>query len=260
MNTILESKENGVWILKINRPQSLNALNLEVLAELENHFGNLSRKSHLEVRCVILTGEGEKAFVAGADIKEMSSLNSAEASHFSHKGQKVFTMIEEAHFAVIAAVNGFALGGGLELAMACDFIYASENAKLGLPEVSLGLIPGFGGTVRLQKTVGRAKALEMTMTAEMLSADEALKLGLVNKIFPLAELIAGALKTAQVIAGRAPMAVASAKKCILNSAHLDVYKGQELEAQMFGSLFSSKDTLEGTSAFMEKRKPQFKGE
>lgn len=260
MSVRLENKSPGVWLLTMDRPQALNALNQEMLQELEKNISELQKKPRSEVRAVVVTGAGEKAFVAGADIKEMNGLDVEQGMAFAQKGQKVFTMLEELPAAMIAAVNGFALGGGLELALACDFIYAAENAKFGLPEVTLGLIPGFGGTVRLQKTVGRARALEMTLTGEMLPATEALNYKLVNKVLLATELLPAALKTAETIAQRGPVAVAAAKKSILSTAHLDIYKAQEFESESFGELFSSKDMREGTLAFSEKRKPAFKGE
>ena len=254
-----EIKANGIHLLTINRPEALNALNSDVLSSLEEKLDQMLRMPASELKCVVLTGAGEKAFVAGADIKQISALTSEQAVEFAQRGQKVFTKIEELQVPVIAAVNGFALGGGLELALACDFIYASENARFALPEVTLGLIPGFGGTVRLSKVVGLNKAREMTLTGDMIKADEALAVGLVNKVVPLAELMPSVVKVVESIASRGPLAVAAAKKTILSTANMNVYDGQAAEAQNFGSLFHSSDVREGTLAFIEKRKAQFQG-
>lgn len=258
-NLLIEKKESGVEILILNRPAALNALNLELLQELENYLHSLMQKSYGEVRALIVTGQGDKAFVAGADIKEMSGMNVKEAQKFSESGQRVFRLFETLRLPVIAAVNGFALGGGLELALSCDFIYASENAKLGLPEVGLGLIPGFGGTARLSRVVGINRAREMILTGEMISAQEAMNCGLINKVVPAADLMATVLKTAQTLASRGPIAVAKAKFSIEETFDLNIDQGLGLEAHTFAHLFEAQDTKEGMSAFIEKRKPAFKG-
>lgn len=250
----------SLWTLKIDRPEALNALNSQVMNELAEAIRFISEMDYENARGLIITGSGEKAFVAGADIKELAALSRDEAEAFARRGQSIFHELALFKIPVIAAVNGFALGGGCELALACDFIYASENAKFGLPEVTLGLIPGFGGTVRLSRAVGIRRAREMTLSGEIISAAEALQIGLINKIFPLADLHAAAFARLQLIASRAPQAVAKAKKSILHSWDLEVEEAQKLEAQYFSELFELSDTKEGLNAFIEKRKPIFKGE
>lgn len=252
--------ENQIAILKINRPEALNALNSQVLSDLDQVLGELAGKFPQEVRGLILTGEGEKAFVAGADIKELSSLDEKQGQGFARRGQKIFRQIEQLPFPVIAAVNGFALGGGLELALACDFIYASEKAKLGLPEVNLGLIPGFGGTVRLSRVVGLNQARELIFSAQTLNAAEALALGLVNKVCVPSDLMKDCLAKMSQITAKAPLAVKAAKSSILGSHDQAVDPGLETEAGSFATLFNSRDTREGTTAFLEKRAAQFRGE
>jgi enoyl-CoA hydratase len=256
----LEHQENGLWLLTMNRPESLNALNNLLLNEFADACRQLSEMSFEDVKALVITGAGEKAFVAGADIKEMTTMNEDQAMQFAKRGQSIFHELSLLKIPVIAAVNGFALGGGLELALACDFIIASENAKFGLPEVSLGLIPGFGGTVRLTRAVGIRKARELTFTGDMINASQALQMGLVNHVVPLAELIATATKKVEMILSRSPLAVAEAKKSINQAFDLETEKALENEAQIFGTLFNSEDTKEGTTAFVEKRKPVFKGE
>lgn len=258
-NINLKPEDGGVWVLTMNRPQSLNALNQETISELDQAVQFLMEKKPMEARALVITGSGEKAFVAGADIKEMVGLDTDQAKFFAEKGQKVFRNIEMLRMPVIAAVNGFALGGGLELALSCDFIYASENAKFGLPEVSLGLMPGFGGCVRLARVVGLNKAREMTMTGDMVSAADALQVGLVQKVLPSAELMGQALKTASTILSRGPVAVASVKRVVLDGFDLPVDGALALEADSFGKLFQNKDSREGMTAFTEKRKAQFQG-
>lgn len=255
----IESFPEGVWTLRICRPQALNALNLQVLNEMADFFRAMSEMDYGNARALIVTGDGEKAFVAGADIKEMSDLNSDQALAFAERGQSILHEMNLLNIPVVAAVNGFALGGGLELALACDFIIASENAKMGLPEVSLGLIPGFGGTVRLARAVGIRKAREMTYTGDMITAAEAQACGLVNKVVPLSELMPTCLKIVGKMLERAPLALAHAKKSINQAWDLDVEAAQKNEAEHFAELFSSEDVREGTKAFMEKRKPQFRG-
>lgn len=258
-NIILKSEENGIWTLTMNRPQSLNALNLETISELDSAIQFLFEKSPLEARALIVTGSGEKAFVAGADIKQMVSLDTEQAKIFAEKGQKVFRNFEMLRMPVIAAVNGFALGGGLELALCCDFIYASDNAKFGLPEVSLGLMPGFGGCVRLSRVVGLNKAREMAMTGDMINAAEAMQVGLVQKVTTAAELMPTVMKTVQTLLTRGPKAVASVKRTVLDGFDIDVDGALALEANAFSKLFQLKDSREGMTAFIEKRKAQFQG-
>lgn len=255
----LELKDNGVWVLTIQRPEALNALNAQVLNDMADALRQIGEMNFENTRALIITGSGEKAFVAGADIKEISELDEDQAMAFAQRGQSIFHELNLLKIPVIAAVNGFALGGGLELALGCDFIYAAEGAKFGLPEVGLGLIPGFGGTVRLARAVGIRKAREMTFTGEMISASEALELGLVNKVVPQAELMAAVMKTVTTILSRGPIAVAAAKKSINQSYELDIDEAQKTEAQHFADLFTSEDVREGTRAFIEKRKPAFKG-
>ena len=257
---LLEQKNPGVWLLTIHRPEALNALNSTVLSELGDALQHLDKMSYGEARALIITGAGEKSFVAGADIKEIHELNEEKALHFARQGQNVFHKLSTMKIPVIAAVNGFALGGGCELALGCDFIYASENAKFGLPEVGLGLIPGFGGTVRMARAVGPRKARELTYTGGTITAAEALTMGLVNKVLPAAELLPAVLKTVDAILSKAPVAVASAKKSIDEAWDLDVEEAQKVEAQYFAHLFRTEDVNEGTKAFIEKRKAQFKGQ
>ncbi len=256
----LELKDNGVWVLTIQRPEAMNALNAQVLNDMADALRQIGEMSYENTRALVITGSGEKAFVAGADIKEISELNESQAMAFSQRGQSIFHELNLLKIPVIAAVNGFALGGGLELALGCDFIYASENAKFGLPEVGLGLIPGFGGTVRLARAVGIRKAREMTYTGDMISASEALALGLVSKLVPQGELMTAVMKTVVTILNRGPIAVAAAKRSINESYELNIDEAQKNEAQHFANLFTTEDVREGTHAFIEKRKPVFKGQ
>lgn len=257
--TLKLENHDKVWVLTIHRPEALNALNAKVIEEMTAVVKMLSKKSFSEVAALVVTGSGEKSFVAGGDIREMSSLNSAQALKFAEEGHALLRGFENLNIPVIAAVNGFALGGGCELALGCDFIYASENAKFALPEVTLGLMPGFGGTVRLSRVVGQNKAKELTYTGEMITAAEAHRIGLVNKVFPLAELLPAAIKAAQTISLRAPVAIAHAKKTILKAFDSEMDSAVALEAKEFSKLFDTKDMREGTTAFLEKRKPQFTG-
>lgn len=257
---------NSIATLTVNRPEALNALNQQVVKELGEALASLEKKFPAEVKGLIITGAGEKAFVAGADIREINSLTTAggsasrqAAQEFAKLGHQNLRRLEKLPFPVIAAVNGFALGGGLELALACDFIYASENAKLGLPEVSLGLIPGFGGTVRLTRIVGENRAREMILSGNPLSASEALQIGLVNKVVPQSELLKESLKTMTSILSRGPLAVAAAKRVILEGASQALDQAINTEISGFAELFALKDTQEGTKAFLEKRKAEFKG-
>lgn len=250
---ILISKEERTAVITINRPESLNALNALTINEISSALDEL-QNDH-EVRVIILTGSGEKSFVAGADIKEFSNFNQEEAEELARNGQSsLFDKIENLNKPVIAAVNGFALGGGLELAMSCHIRYASENAKLGLPEVTLGLIPGYGGTQRLPKLVGKGIANEMIFSAKMIPAQKAKEIGLVNEVFPVEELLAKTKELASIIAKNSPMAISKAIKATNLS---DTDKGFETEIKSFGELFDMDDKKEGVSAFLEKRKPNF---
>jgi enoyl-CoA hydratase len=243
----------------IQRPDKLNALNPTVIGELIRALHDLMTSSEGdEVRAAILTGVG-KAFVAGADIAEMASMNSVAAKRFADAGHRLGALIEGAPFPVIAAVNGFALGGGCELALACDFIYAADVARFGQPEVNLGVIPGFGGTQRLLRRIGAGRARELVYTGELLTAEQALSLGLVNAVFPAAELLDRSRETAAKIASRGPLAVAAAKRVILRGESLDLPAANELEAQAFATLFGSEDQKVGMKAFLEKTKATFTG-
>lgn len=254
----LKSEAEGqVQVLSLNRPQALNALNQQLLSELDLALNTLEEDQALRV--LIITGEGEKAFVAGADIREMQNHSSAQAEQMALKGQSLFNRIQNFRLPVIAAVNGFALGGGLELALACDFIVASENAKLGLPEVSLGLIPGYGGTQRLSRSVGKAWARRLTLTGEMIDATTAYTIGLVTEVVSRDRLSARSIELAQTIAARSPKALHLAKRAINEGAEMELGEGLRLESKLFGESFSTEDHNEGIAAFIEKRRPQFKG-
>ncbi len=250
---ILLEKHDKISFITINRPESLNALNARTIQELSSAFDDLN--SDPSCRVVIITGSGEKSFVAGADIKEFSDFGQAEAEELARNGhQNLFNKIENMTKPVIAAVNGFALGGGLELAMACHIRYASENARLGLPEVTLGLIPGYGGTQRLPKLVGKGIANEMIFSAKMISAQRAKEIGLVNEVYPIEELLTKTKELANVIAHNSPMAISKAIHAVNLS---DTEKGFETEIKYFGEVFELDDKKEGVSAFIEKRKPNF---
>ncbi|WP_395090739.1 enoyl-CoA hydratase/isomerase family protein [Vaginella massiliensis] len=252
-NLIVEV-ENKIAVVTLNRPQALNALNKDLLSELSTFFS--TAQDNEEIRVVILTGSGEKSFVAGADIKEFSDFNGAQGQELAAQGQTtVFDKIENFTKPVIAAINGFALGGGLELAMAAHFRIASKNAKLGLPEVTLGLIPGYGGTQRLPKLIGKGRAMQAIMTAEMFSADRAYEIGLVNEVVDQADLIARAKEIAARITQNSSMAIARAITAV-NA--FDKEQGFAIEIESFGNLFDQEDFKEGTAAFIEKRKPNFK--
>lgn len=259
MNTyttlLVESAEN-ILFLKLNRPDALNALNNQMFDELKLFFSNDYKDYSFGV--VIITGIGEKAFAAGADIKELHGLKAADAEHLSSKGQAIFKLIEEFHAPVIAAVNGFSLGGGCELAMACHFRVASTKAKFGQPEVNLGIIPGYGGTQRLVQLIGKGKALELLMTGDMFGAEEALRLGLVNYVVEPEQLLDKAKELAAKINGKGPLAIKGVIRCV-NGHFIPGVDGYALEARTFGDIANSEDFMEGTSAFIEKRKAAFKG-
>ncbi len=255
-NILLDKQEN-IATVTISRPPVLNALNDETITELIDCFSELQKDS--KVLVIILTGAGEKAFVSGADINELKVVDAFGGVKKSLKGQELMFLMEGLDKAVIGAINGYALGGGCELALACDIRIASENAKLGLPEVSLGIFPGYGGTQRLPRLVGLGKAKELIFTGDLIDASEALRIGLVEKVVPLPELLPICKNLAAKIASRGPLAVKLAKKCINLSLDVDLKTGCDYEATQFGVICTSQDKLEGTSAFLEKRKPNFIG-
>jgi len=252
---LLDIKEN-VALITLNRPDKLNALNAQTVNDLDTVFDEL--KDNDEVYVIILTGSGEKAFVAGADISELNKLDMITAKEFSERGQAVFNKIENFDKPVIAAVNGFALGGGCELALACHIRLASESAKFGQPEVNLGIIPGYGGTQRLARLINAGRAIEYILTADMIDANDAYRIGLVNKIYPANELIESAMKMAKKIAGKGQQAIRLAIKAIKAVNEVSLKEGQNLEATLFALCCGTDDFKEGTSAFLEKRKPVFK--
>ena len=255
-NNILFEIKNHIAVVTINRPDKLNALNGQTIDELEDVFHSV--KNDPDVFVVVVTGSGEKAFVAGADISELNKLNVLSAKEFSEKGNKVFRMIEALDKPVIASVNGFALGGGCELALACHIRLASENAKFGQPEVNLGIIPGYGGTQRLARVINSARALEMILTGDMVSAEEAFRIGLVNKIFAQAELLNKTLEIAEKIAAKGQQAIRLALKAVKATDNISLTEGLSYEASLFALVCGTEDFKEGTAAFLEKRKPQFK--
>ena len=255
-NIILEVNA-PIATIYFNRPKALNALNNALFDELDTALDQVAVNQDIKV--LVMTGAGDKAFVAGADIVELSKMNPLEGKSFSRKGQKVFSKIESLPFPAIAAVNGFALGGGLEAAMGCDFIYASEKAVFGLPEINLGLIPGFGGTQRLGRLIGSARAKEMVFTGKNITAQEALESGIVNKICAPESLMDEVMKTANLIASKGKTALRSAKEVIQNGMNVDLETGCRIENDVFGLNMASEDAKEGTAAFLEKRKPEFKG-
>ncbi|MCA8831864.1 enoyl-CoA hydratase/isomerase family protein [Hymenobacter pini] len=248
--------ETGILTLTVNRPDKLNALNAATIQEIRAAVEQAQQDP--AVRGIILTGSGEKSFVAGADIAELTQLDEAAARRVAEQGQEAFRFIEESHKPVLAAVNGFALGGGCELAMACHMRIAADNARFGQPEVNLGLLPGYGGTQRLTQLIGKGKAIELLLTADMLKADEALRLGLVNHVVPQAELLNFTRQLLQRILTKAPIAVGLCIDAV--NAHFDKGRdGYQAEAESFGRCFNSADFREGTSAFLEKRPAAFTG-
>jgi len=253
----LELKGN-IAVLTVSREKSLNALNLQVHTELKACL-SLLKKNEDKLQGLILTGAGDKAFIAGADIVEMSKMSPQEAFDFATLGQEVSLLFEELPFPVIACVNGFALGGGCEMAMSCDFIYATETAMFGQPEVKLGLIPGFGGTQRLSKLIGRNRAKELIYTGRNVKVDEAKALGLVVKVFDTKdELLSAAITTLDKIGANSPMAISAAKHVMNEGNDLTIAEGLKVEASSFGDIFGTDDMIEGTVAFIEKRKANFK--
>lgn len=261
--TLLVEQRGNALLVTINRPESLNALASAVVEDLHaltGVLGNLGQDSQWPVRGVIVTGAGEKSFVAGANIVEMNSMDPEAAAVYGRRMHEVTLRLEALPVPVIAAVNGFALGGGCELAMACDFLYASATASFGQPEVSLGLVPGFGGSVRLQQRVGIGMARELIYTGRRIKSAEALRIGLVNQVFDDVEaLLAGALKTVEEIASKAPTAVANSKNAINEISGLNVVDGLEAEVRSFMKAFATEDSVEGRAAFVAKRAPEFPG-
>jgi len=256
-STLLVSETDGIATIVVNRPDKLNALNRTVLDELAEAVRHVSRTGG--PRVAILAGAGERAFVAGADISEMSTLTAAQAKAFSDAGHAACDLIERAPCPFIAKVNGFALGGGCELALACDFIYASDKARFGQPEVNLGIMPGFGGTQRLARRVGPGRARELVYTGDHIMAEQALGMGLVNAVVPAAELEERVAAVAKKIAQKPPLAIAASKRVILRGLEADLVAACELEAQAFSALFGSEDQQEGMRGFLEKKAVTFQG-
>ena len=254
--TLLLDIADNIATVTINRPEKMNALNAQVMNDLEMMIEEL--KNNDQVYVVIITGSGEKAFVAGADIKELNNLDMNKAKVFSEKGQAVLNKIDNFTKPVIAAVNGFALGGGCELALACHIRVVSETAKFGQPEVNLGIIPGYGGTQRLTRLINSGRAMEYTLTADMIDADEAYRIGLANKVYPQSELMNEAKKMAKKISAKGQQAIILAINAIKNVDQLTLSEGQNLEASLFAFCCGTEDFKEGTSAFLEKRNPSFK--
>lgn len=254
--TLLTALENGIFTITINRPDKLNALNKDVFTDLDNVVNEIN--SDPEIKSAVITGAGPKAFVAGADITEFGELNKEEAMALAKRGQDIFFKIENSMKPIVAAVNGFALGGGCELAMACHFRLCSENARFGQPEVNLGLIPGYGGTQRLTQLIGKGRAMEMLMSANMIDANTALQYGLVNYVVPADELLNKTKSILELINSKAPLAVAACIKTA-NAVFDETKDGYKVEIDAFGDCFVTEDMKEGTTAFLEKRKAEFKG-
>jgi enoyl-CoA hydratase len=254
--TLLTTLENGIFTITINRPDKLNALNRQVMADLDTVLDEV--ESNADIKAVIITGAGAKGFVAGADISEFVGLSVEEGKALAQKGQGIFFKIENCSKPVVAAVNGFALGGGCELAMACHFRVAAENAKFGQPEVNLGLIPGYGGTQRLVQLVGKGRALELIMTGNMVDAPSALQMGLVNHVVPADELLNKTRSILEVITTKAPLAIRHSIRAA-NAVFDNDANGYQVEIDAFGHCFGTEDMKEGTSAFLEKRKANFQG-
>jgi enoyl-CoA hydratase len=256
--TIIFERHDEIAIIRFNRPKALNAINPAVVAEVSNAVDTIEADTSIKV--LIFTGEGDKAFVAGADIGSMKDYTPLEGKHFSAQGHDLLFHLESLPIPVIACVNGFALGGGCELAMACDFIYAADSAKFGQPEINLGIIPGFGGTQRLSRLVGKSMARELCMTGAMISAQEAKDIGLVNKVFPKDTLWEETIKVAKVMASKGKVSMRAVKETINKGYDQDLRTGCHMESEAFGLCMASPDAEEGMAAFLEKRKAEFTGE
>jgi enoyl-CoA hydratase len=256
-DTLLVERDGAVAVVTINRPKVLNALNSQTIGELSRAMHDLQQDG--AVRAIVITGAGEKSFVAGADINELAILSPPEGQLHARKGQAVFDQIEHLGKPVIAAINGFALGGGCELAMACTVRIAADNARLGQPEINLGIIPGYAGTQRLPRLVGKGLALEILLAGDMITASRAYEIGLVNKVVPGGELMAEAKKFAHALAGKAPLATRYIIEAVNHGFEMSVADAQFLEASLFGLVASSDDMKEGTKAFLEKRSPSWRG-
>jgi enoyl-CoA hydratase len=256
--TILYSKEETIAVIKVNRPNVLNAINPTVVVEMTDAVEDIAKDTSIKV--LILTGQGDKAFIAGADIASMKDYTPLQGKFFSRQGQELLFRLETLPIPVIASVNGFALGGGTEISMACDFIYAADSAHFGQPEINLGIIPGFGGTQRLSRLVGKAMAKELCMTGAMISAQEAKDIGLVNKVFPQDSLWEETIKTAKVLASKGKVSMRAVKESIERGYDQDLRTGCYIESDAFGMCMASEDAKEGMGAFLEKRKAEFKGE
>jgi len=253
---ILEKKEKAAW-LTLNRPQQLNALGRRAIEGLEKALAEIERDD--QIRVLVITGAGEKAFAAGADIQEMAGMNPEEAEAFSRLGQKVYRHLEELKKPSIAAINGLALGAGCELAISCSLRIASQSAKLGQPEVNLGILPGWGGTCRLPRLIGRGHALYLILRGEIIDAQEAWRIGLVDKVVPPAELVSFVEGVAEDLLRKGPLALRAALEALIRAQDLDLPEAMALESKLFGALWSSEDRREGLKAFLEKRRPKFLG-
>lgn len=254
---IIYQLQDRIAVITFNRPKALNALNQALLDELSDALDQVAADE--DIRALVLTGAGDKSFVAGADITELATYNTLQAKSFAARGHRILNKLQELPIAVIAAVNGFALGGGTEIALACDFIYAAETAKFGQPEINLGIIPGFGGTQRLPRLLGANQAKELIFTGKMISAAEALQIGLVNRVFPADQLLAEVMKTVREIAAKGKVSLREAKQAINQGLRVDLATGCDIEIDAFAICMASPDAKEGTRAFLEKRKPTFKG-
>ncbi len=254
---IIFQADDGIATITFNRPKALNALNGALLSEFSQALDEIAENE--DIRILILTGAGEKSFVAGADITELARFDALQAKTFSKKGQDAIGKLQELPIPVIGAVNGFALGGGSEIALACDFIYASENAKFGLPEITLGIIPGFGGTQRLPRLIGKNRAKEMIFTGKMISAAEAREMGMVNQVCAAESLMDEVLRTAKIIVSKGKVSLRAAKQAVNSGMDTDLLTGCGIECDAFALCMASEDAKEGTTAFLEKRKAEFKG-